>query len=86
MRKGKPMSRRNILPILGSGLLLPFLGFGTTNDRDTFSETATEDEFSTLLKPDGSTVRVKKSTVRKSTVIQKKLSNTSFLNWLHKKH
>ena len=86
-RKGKQISRRNILPILGSGLLIPFLGFGNiiTPDKEVFSEKETDEELQTLLKPDGSTVTVKISTLKKSKVIKKKLSNRSHLNWLNKK-
>ena len=84
--KGKQISRRNILPILGSSLLIPFLGFSkSTSNKVSFSDDETDDELQTLLKPDGSTVKVKVSTLKKSTVIQKKLSNKSLLNWLSEK-
>lgn len=77
------ISRRSILPILGGGLLLPFLSFGNTpiegvSDPD-------DEEYQTLLKPDGTTVKVKVSTIKKSKVVKKNISNTSFLNWLGKK-
>lgn len=86
-RKGKQMSRRSILPILGSSLLFPFLGFGnptTTIDRTTSKNTKNE-EYQTLLKPDGTSVKVKKSTIQKSKIVKKNISNKSFLNWLGKK-
>jgi hypothetical protein len=81
-RKDKHMSRRGILPILGSTFLLPFLGFG----RSLASEIdANEEEYETLLKPDGTAVKVKVSTIKKSKIIKKNISNTLFLNWLGKK-
>ena len=83
-RKGKQISRRGILPILGSAFLIPFLGFGNSvTDESNISEK--EEEYQTLLKPDGTTVKVKISAIQKSKVIKKKMSNKSLLNWLNKK-
>lgn len=84
-RKGKPISRRGILPILGSTLLIPFLGFGNTESTDQTNTAENEEEYQTLLKPDGTTVKVKVSTLKKSKVIKKNISNNSFLSWLGKK-
>jgi hypothetical protein len=81
--KGKQISRRGILPILGSTLLIPFLGFGSSDTTEI--NNANEEEYQTLLKPDGTTVKVKTSTLKKSTIVKKSISNTSFLNWLNKK-
>ncbi len=82
--KGKQISRRGMLPILGSSLLIPFLGLSNSNSTD---EELSEDkaEYQTLLKPDGTTVKVKVSTLKKSKIVKKNLSNRSFLNWLGKK-
>jgi hypothetical protein len=77
------ISRRNMLPLLGSSLLIPFLGLGNSDSSD--SVTSEKDEYQTLLKPDGTTVKVKVSTLKKSKVIEKNLSNKSFFNWLGKK-
>ena len=81
-KKDKQISRRSILPILGSAFLLPFLGFGrsTTN-----TITDPNEEYQTLLKPDGTTVKVKVSTLKKSKILKKNISNSSFLDWLGKK-
>ena len=87
MEKGKKISRRRILPILGSSLLLPFLGFGETVPEQTIDKeknTSNGEEYHTLLKPDGTIVKVKASTVKNSKVIKKSISNSSFLNWLSK--
>lgn len=75
------LSRRNILPILGSALLVPFLGFG----KSTFKEAPLDDnesEYRTLLKSDGTTVKVKVSTLKNSKIIQKKVSNKKLFSWL----
>ncbi|GGK22464.1 hypothetical protein GCM10007962_15800 [Yeosuana aromativorans] len=81
--KDYKISRRGMLPLLGSGFLIPFLGFGKTNIVET--STAEEDEYQTLLKPDGTAVKVKVSTLKKSKVVKKNLSNSSLLQWLNKK-
>jgi hypothetical protein len=43
------------------------------------------EEFETLLKQDGTTVKVKVSALKKSKIIQKNISNISFLDWLGRK-
>lgn len=81
--KGNKITRRGILPILGSTLLIPFLGFGNDNiEKEVVPE---NEEYKTLLKPDGTVVKVKISSLKKSKVVKKNLSNKSFLNWLGKK-
>ena len=82
-RKKTKISRRDMLPLLGGGLLIPFLGFGNSNNH---TNIITEDEeYTTLLKADGTAVKVKTSTLNKSKIIKKNISNKSFLNWLGKK-
>ena len=79
----RKISRRGILPILGGSLLLPFLGFGNTViDEPSNTE---DEEYQTLLKPDGTTVKVKVSAIKKAKIVKKNVSNKSFLNWLGKK-
>lgn len=77
--KGRVLSRRTILPIIGGSLLMPFAGFS-----DTATEIADEDQYEILLKPDGTTVKVKKSVINTSEVVDKKISNKSLLKWLKK--
>jgi hypothetical protein len=84
-KKGTQISRRGILPLLGSTLLLPILGFGKTSTIDEITFPDENEEYQTLLKPDGTAVRVKVSTVKNSKIIQKNISNESFLNWLGRK-
>jgi hypothetical protein len=84
--KYPPISRRGLLPLLASSLLVPFLGVGNMNKKEQAKVVNDEDqEYQTLLKPDGTVVRVKKKTVQESKIIQKNLSNSSLLNWLDKK-
>lgn len=82
-RKATSLSRRKILPILGSGFLLPLFGFA--NSKETLGSDKTNEAFKTLLKPDGTAVRVKISTLEKSKVIKKNVSNKSMLKWLGRK-
>jgi hypothetical protein len=82
-RKDKQISRRGFLPIFGGSLLIPFLGFGNSISEE--KTPLEEKEYRTLLKPDGTTVNVKVSALKKSKVIKKNVSNKSFLNWLGKK-
>ena len=81
--KDMKISRRSILPILGGSLLSPFLGFSNTLIEKT--PDPENEEYQTLLKPDGTTVKVKVSAINKAKVIEKNISNKSFLNWLGKK-
>ena len=82
-KKGKSFSRRGIFPILGTSLLLPFFGMGNSVKHES---TSTEDEeYETLLKPDGTIVKVKRSALKKSKTVQKNMSNSSLLSWLGKK-
>lgn len=77
------ISRRRILPILGGTLLLPLFGFNQTASNK--EDITKEEAYETLLKPDGTTVRVKISALKKSKVVKKNISNSTFLNWLGKK-
>ncbi len=85
IKKGVQISRRGILPLLGSTLLLPILGFGKTSFADEIIAPDENEEYQTLLKPDGTAVRVKASAVKNSKIIQKNVSNESFLSWLGRK-
>ena len=78
----KGINRRKFLPILGSGLLLPLI---PAQAQAQAAENSDQDEtYKTLLKPDGTAVRVKVSSLKKSNVVKKKISNAELLNWLEK--
>jgi len=80
----KRISRRRILPILGGTFFLPFFGFN--QEHPTVADLPEEEEeYETLLKPDGTTVKVKVSALKRSKIVKKNISNTSFLSWLGKK-
>jgi hypothetical protein len=72
-------TRRGFLPILGSSFLLPFLGLAQAPEVQDETDDA---EYEILLKPDGTPVKVRKSTLKQSKVVQKNISNKSFLKWL----
>ena len=75
----KGIGRRQFLPVLGTGLLLPLLPVKAQS-----LEPAETEEYRTLLKPDGTAVRVKVSSLKKSKVVRKQISNKELLGWLRK--
>ncbi len=77
------ISRRGLLPILGLALLAPFVGFGNSLKLDKEIDNENE-EYQTLLKADGTVVKVKTKTVKNSKVVKKDMSNKSLLSWLTK--
>lgn len=74
------MGRRQVLPILGTGLLLPLLPASAqeVNSKE-------DEEYVTVLKSDGTAVRIKASKLKKSKVVRKNISNTELRQWLDKK-
>ena len=78
--KNKGLGRRRFLPILGTGLLLSLLpGKVRAAAKD-----ETQEEYKTMLKPDGTAVRVKVSGLKESKVVRKNISNKELLSWLKK--
>ena len=75
----KGIGRRQFLPVLGTGLLLPLLPLKAQS-----LEPVETEEYRTLLKPDGTAVRVKVSSLKKSKVVRKQISNKDLLGWLGK--
>lgn len=80
--KKKIFNRRNFLPLLGAGVLMPAIGFGNTP----ITETQADDEFETLIKADGTPVKVSKRIVQQAPVKKEKLSNIDLLKWLKNKY
>lgn len=64
--------------------MIPFLGNSKT-ETASVEEPENSEEFRTLLKSDGTTVRVKTSTLKKAKVVKKNVSNRSLLSWLSNK-
>jgi hypothetical protein len=83
MKDGAQFTRRSMFSLLGTTLLIPFLGIGSNDSSELIA--SEEDEYQTLLKADGTTVKVKASALKKSKVLKKNISNKSFFNWLGKK-
>ncbi|REE82295.1 hypothetical protein BX611_1842 [Lutibacter oceani] len=78
------ISRRRLLPLLGSVFLIPFFGFKNSPEKSSMLIINNE-EYKTLLKPDGTIVKIKASSLKNAKIIKKNISNKSFLNWLGKK-
>lgn len=81
-KKENAISRRGLFPLLGSSLLLPFIGY---QQEAAPEESIEEEEYKTLLKPDGTIVKVRASALKNSKVIKKNIPNSTFLQWLGKK-
>jgi hypothetical protein len=77
------ISRRRLLPLIGSIFLIPFFGF--KNSRENSKSIKNNEEYETLLKQDGTVVKIKISSLKNAKIIEKNISNKSFLNWLGKK-
>lgn len=77
----KKFTRRSVLPILGSSFLLPLMGRAEVLE----SENIDDETYEILIKPDGTTVKVKKSSLKNAKVLEKKISNKGFMGWLEKK-
>lgn len=78
------ISRRRILPLLGGGFLIPLLGFDKIQNK-TEDNISNDDDYQILLRSDGTTVKVKTSTIKQSKSVKKNLSNNSFYSWLKNK-
>lgn len=72
-------TRRGFLPILGGSLLLPLLGEANPIKLEQGAE-----EYETLIKPDGTPVKVRKSALKDAEVVKKQISNKKLLKWLGK--
>ena len=83
-KTGKSFSRRRILTLVGSGVLLSCLGFGQGPQTDRTESRVDDEEYDTFLKADGAVVRVKRKSSRRAKVLSKKLSNKTLLRWLGK--
>lgn len=78
--KKEPISRRGFLSL---GMMMPFLS--VTKPLAAKPQTHEDDEFTTMLTPEGKAVKVKKSALKNSKVIEEKISNQSLLKWLKPK-
>ncbi len=75
------LSRRGFFPLLGSGLLLPILGFS----KPTSEILDTDEEYDIFINAEGKSVKVRKSVVKKASIVNDNVSNQSLLDWLKNK-
>lgn len=78
----KSVSRRGFIPLLTASIFFPLFSQSAPLKQVNPKE---DDEYATLLTPDGDVVKVKRSALKKVKVIEKKMSNKSLLNWLKPK-
>jgi len=78
----KSISRRGFIPLVSAGLFMPFFSQAKPTGNLNAKE---DDEFATLLTPDGEVVKVKRTALKKVKVLKKNMSNKSLLNWLKPK-
>ena len=71
--------------MLGTTLLLPFMGYSKEEKKAKMKKNEGEEEYETLLKPDGTIVKVRKDSLKKSKVVKKNVPNSAFKEWLNKK-
>ncbi|MDZ4148104.1 MAG: hypothetical protein CVT98_02690 [Bacteroidetes bacterium HGW-Bacteroidetes-15] len=81
MEKKEKLTRRNFLPILGSAFLIPLVA----SSKENKSELGDDEAFEILLKPDGTTVKVRKTILQNSEPVKKNVTNPALLSWLTKK-
>jgi hypothetical protein len=81
--EARKISRRGVWPFLLGSLMIPLMAKGNPGISTEPGDSPGEDEeFETLLKSDGTVVKVRKSAVSSSKVVEKHLSNKSMLSWL----
>ncbi len=81
VKSASEISRRKFLPFLSIGFFLPYFGLANTTKGLIKND---DQAYQTLLTKEGRAVKVKKSAVEKSKIIDKGLSNKSLLKWLKK--
>ena len=80
MKDQNKVSRRQLLGMLAGISFIPAIA----KDKKPAELSNIDDEFETLLKPDGTTVKVPKGAIKSAKVISNNVSNKSMLNWLKK--
>ncbi len=64
-------------------MFFPLFGFENSDNKPATENT--NEEYQTLLKSDGTIVKVRVTTIRKAKIIENNISNKSLFNWLNKK-
>ena len=78
--KSKQFSRHKFLAALGGISLLPLVSRAEAVEKIN----PENEEYDILLKPDGSTVKVKKGVLNKSKTVKNKMDNPTMKKWLKK--
>lgn len=78
------LARGRFLTVLGSALLLPFLSRAQVLAIEDDTTDTDNEDYQILLKPDGSTVKVKVNHLKKSKTIKNGLTNSALKSWLNK--
>lgn len=76
------VKRGKFIASLGSLMLIPFIGRAQTSESKEKEENNAD--YQILLKPDGTTVKVRRNKLEKSKKIQSNLSNSALKHWLKK--
>ena len=85
-KQPKIITRRGLIPLLFGSILIPYFGISAIHETPVEKSDAEDsNDYQTLLKADGSVVRVKKHVVANARVVRKNVSNKSLLSWLSKK-
>ena len=75
----KKVTRSKFITALCSMVPIPFVSKARATELD--QDVDGDDDYETLLKPDGSTVKVKRNNL-KNTTVKKSLSNRELKSWL----
>jgi len=79
-----PITRRSLMALLMSGILVPYLGFGNNPAQSGKRQQEDDERYQHFLKADGTVVRVKRKAARRARVLKKNVTNKSLLAWLNK--
>lgn len=80
MDSKQKFSRRQMLALAGLGILSPVIGKAEIANKADGADA----DYDTLLKADGTVVKVPKSVVKESVVVKEQVSNRSLFSWLKK--
>lgn len=82
IKQTRKLGRNKFLTALGGLLLIPFVSKAQAFE---IKETTPEDEeYHILLRPDGTTVKVRKNNLKNSQTIKNSLNNKDLKSWLKK--
>lgn len=80
-KKTQKVSRGKFLTAFGSLLLIPFVSKAQLTQTNLEPE---DNDYQVLLKPDGSTVKVRRKLVENAATVKSKMNNSTMFSWLKK--